>query len=522
MKKFLALLLVAVMCLSLCGTVSAEDERPTITILMQVSTNITDIETNAYTKHLEDTFNVNLDFVQLPNSDASSKLDLMINSGETLPYVINYNMSLEKCWQYAEAGALVDLTPYYEDPEFNSNLVTANEMVTEIDLFTYVTCPDGCIYTIPRFQRELHSNMQGKLWVNQTWIDEVGLGTPTTTDEFYTVFKKIQENHPESLGLIARSGGGQADIIEYFMNSFIYDDGDEHFVVNDGVLDVVYDKDEWKAGLAYVKKLYDEGIIYADSFTLERTQQKALALQDDPLICAGFTNSSISLIDQNTTAWQNYEGLAPLAGPEGVRFSRLSPSFPEPQWFVTKDCPEELVDLCVQIGIFMFDPTETEFILDRFGVQDVDWRAPYEGEVSKYDGFAARYLQLHVIWNMEENSHWQKNGPHFAYNVDQGEVDDGDPTNWSHKVPHAVVKYLQYKPADGTYVPKLVLNEDEIDDWNEIRTNLKSVVDEWKVAFVTGQKSLDTDWDEYISVLNSLNYKGWVEAAQVIYDRMYK
>lgn len=520
MKKVVSLLLAMVMALGVLCTAVAEAEKPTITILMNVESSILDIETNAYTKHLEEQFNCNLDFVHLPASGAGDKLSMMINSGETLPYVINYRLNLETTWQYAQTGAIRPLTEYYSNPEFNSNLVEAEKKVPGI--FKYITCPDGEIYAIPEYQRELHSNVQNKLWINQTWIDETGMGTPKTTDEFYEVMKKVQENHPESLGLIGRAGSGQADLVEYFMNAFIYDDGDDHFTIKDGVLDVAYDKDAWKECLTYLRKLYQEGIIYKDSFILERSTQKALALQEDPLICAGFFNSSISLIDQSNTAWKNYEGLEPLTGPEGVSYARLNGSYAQSHWLVTKDCPEDLVDLAVSIGIFMFDPTEEEFILNRFGIEGVDWSRPDPSEPSKYEGFPARYYQLHVIWNMEQNSHWQKDAPIFALDVDQGEWDDGDATNWSHKVPHAVVKYMEHLPKAGEYVPRLIYNEDELDEFNEIRTNLQTYVDECKTLFITGGMSLEDDWDDYLNTLESMNYKGFIECAQGVYDRMYK
>ncbi len=52
----------------------AEEERPTLTILMAQDTYVEDYETNAFTKFIEDSMNVNLDFELLPAADAADKL----------------------------------------------------------------------------------------------------------------------------------------------------------------------------------------------------------------------------------------------------------------------------------------------------------------------------------------------------------------------------------------------------------------------------------------------------------------
>ena len=40
-----------------------------------------------------------------------------------------------------------------------------------------------------------------KIWINQTWLDNLGLDVPTTTEELYTVLKAFKENDPNGNGI---------------------------------------------------------------------------------------------------------------------------------------------------------------------------------------------------------------------------------------------------------------------------------------------------------------------------------
>ena len=52
------------------------------------------------------------------------------------------------------------------------------------------------------------------------------------------------------------------------MNGFIYDDDRNYLIVNQGKVETVVNKPEWrKEGLAYIKSLYDEGLIDPGAFT---------------------------------------------------------------------------------------------------------------------------------------------------------------------------------------------------------------------------------------------------------------
>ena len=48
-----------------------------------------------------------------------------------------------------------------------------------------ITMPDGNIYALPSYSEIYHCKYADKLWIDQSWLDNLKLEMPTTTDEYY-------------------------------------------------------------------------------------------------------------------------------------------------------------------------------------------------------------------------------------------------------------------------------------------------------------------------------------------------
>ena len=177
MKRFLTLMIALLLVLCAIPMAASAEERPTLTILMAQDTYVEDYETNAFTKFIEDSMNVNLDFVLLPASDASDKLAVMIQSGQELPDIINYSLDVTTTYRYAQAGAIIPLNDYYET--LGDNVKKVEELVPGI--YEYIRCPDGNLYSIPIYTKGLHDEHKYKIWINKVWLDNLKLEIPTTT-----------------------------------------------------------------------------------------------------------------------------------------------------------------------------------------------------------------------------------------------------------------------------------------------------------------------------------------------------
>ena len=522
-KRLISLLCALLLCVApLAAFAEKSPDRPTLTILMAQDTYVEDYETNAFTKYIEDSMNVNLDFELLPASDAADKLAVMISSGQKLPDIINYALDVTTTYRYAQTGALLPLNDFYET--IGENVKTVHE--SKPDLYEYIRCPDGNLYSIPSYFLGLHDEVKYKIWINNTWLENLDLQMPTTTEELYDVLKAFKEKDPNGNGkadeypLVGATGWSQ-DPTVYLMNSFIYDDNEDHFIVENGNIDVAYNKDAWKEGLLYMRRLVDEKLLDPSSFTQDDPQLRAMANNEEEAIVGAFAFSSITLLPVATSPYvKDFVGLAPMKGPEGVSYASYAQSLPTNRWFITSDC--ENPELAFKVGDFLFDPTEESFLRARYGIEGEHWSRAKEGDVSMYDGYEATHSQDVNIWTQSQNAHWRNNAPLFTEKVVQGGVWGGDPEAYDRKIANIVGVYQANIPAEGTYVPIISFTEDEVQEISEIRSTLKTYVKECEVRFITRDMDIDSEWEGYVNELGRIGLDRFLEISQVAYDRMYK
>ena len=522
-KRIFALVMAMLTMLCALPMLASAEERPTLTILMTGDSYVEDYETNAFTQWVEDSMNVNLDFVLLPEAEAGDKLSVMIMSGQALPDIINYELDVTTVYRYAQTGAIIPLNEYYETCADNINkaLEIAPNILDEI------RCPDGNLYGVPMYIKELHDEHRHKIWINKEWLDALGLEMPKTLDDFYNILKAFKEQDPNGNQIadeipFVGSTSTQGDATITIMNSFIYEDNADHLTVTDGKLDVIYNKDAYKEGLKFFRKLVDEGLYDTISFTQDDTQLKALLNNEGVCLVGAFSSSSNSRIPLDTCPWAKYYyGCDVLEGPDGVAFSCYEPKIAKNHWFITADCKNP--ELAFKVGDFMFDPTEEAFLRCRYGVPGVDWIAPSEGDVGTYQayGYAPMQKTINLIWSILQNSHWRKDAPLFAVNAPQGAVYDPEATWYSGRVAEVVAKHIAHDPAEGTYVRNLVFTDEELEEIKEIRATLKTYVKESKTRFINRDLSIEDDWDAYLAELENIGLQRALEVFQMSYDRTY-
>lgn len=127
-----------------------------------------------------------------------------------------------------------------------------------------ITAPDGKIYNIPLISP---ANAVGAIWgIRKDWLDKLNLKMPETIDELYNVLKTFKENDANGNGLpdevpLGSTGGGT--LVYNFLpliNGFgahitLYlDDADD--TIKYGPIESV-----WKEGMAFLNKLYKEGLM---------------------------------------------------------------------------------------------------------------------------------------------------------------------------------------------------------------------------------------------------------------------
>ena len=85
-------------------------------------------------------------------------------------------------------------------------------------------------------------------------------------------------------------------------------------------------------------------------------------------------------------------------------------------------------------------------------------------------------------------------------------IDRHNQENYYDKHPEKVLPLLHYTVEESNKIQQAV-------------TNIPDYVNQSMARFITGDLSIDTDWDTYLSNLENMGLSQWLETAQEAYNR---
>ena len=398
-KKILCLVLATILCvtvLSGCGkktggekTVNVKvseagkfpivDEKVTLKVFMPKPRNASDLVNNDFTKWYEEYTNVHIEWI-VPSGAAQQAFNTMIAGGDYPDIIMGMGLSREQVTSLETQGIVRDISK-----EIDEHGINIKKMFEEVPEAKEYTTYDGKMYGVTNVNNSYSSIYSNAMWVFEPWLEKLGLDKPTTIDEFYEMLKAFKEKDPNGNGkadeipLAARGVSNYSAGIEaYLMSAFIPTEGNVRYYVENDTVKHVATQPEYREGIKYIKKLYDEGLLYQDTFIVDRTQLTAIGESETPILGAApggypgmFCNTS-----GTTPNYQNFTPILPLEGPKGVRATVPKRSATSgADCIVTSACkyPEVAVKWCDY-----FYSVEGRRKMSYTGV--VDYRGAKEGE----------------------------------------------------------------------------------------------------------------------------------------------
>ena len=547
MKKCInkiALLLSMILALSLlsaCGDKAADDsgdsgneETVTLTAWVPESIRIEDWNTNAMTLWLEEQTGYDLELIPLSSEDYTTKVNISMTAGnlDELPDIVFGSFGDTAVWSWAEAGSIIPLSDYYSDPELSVNINEAIER-TGVDYTQQIVSPDGNIYGIAAYNQSYGNEFRDKLWIYQPWLEELDQEVPVTTEEFYELLKMISNSDmngngkKDEIGMLG-STGNYTNYWKFLMNAFTYA-GDSHFrTVEDGIVSASYTTDEWKEGLKYLKKMFDEGLIAPESLTISDEQFSTLINSEDPTVFS-FVYYGAEMVEAGTSRQTDYVCIDTLMGPDGVNYSTYVPSVANITMVITANCKNP--EAAFRIGDLM--SSEYIGISQRWGEEGVDWDYPENVEnISEYtasvEGFDISLVAYNdsTFWGGTDvtNGSWRQIGPLVRqYAIANGVgVIAGESNKYTQLFNEAASLYQNAGHEPTEVIPKLIYTTEESETIAEIESVLDSYVMESMANFVTGTMDIDAEWDSYLAEIETIGLNTYLEVVQGVYDRMYK
>ena len=112
---------------------------------------------------------------------------------------------------------------------------------------------------------------------------------------------------------------------------------------------------------------------------------------------------------------------------------------------------------------------------------------------------------------------WGYAGGNYFYGHSTAESTD----NFTPAVQDLYARYGKYKTV-ASVDPKAKPSEDQREQLNLWAVPLQDNINAWTLKFITGQKNIDSDWDEYVSSCKNLNVEKIVKLTNEIYAAQTK
>lgn len=519
---------------------TGDEGKEKLVVAIQTNSYVTDYDNNYFTKYMEDKLGIDIEFYQLPSApdEVRTKVSLMATSNDNLPdvLIVDNALTTETILEYGSSGIFLPLNDYISDaskmPNYNS-IPDEDRKIME----AAQTMADGNTYSLLKFEPETWNVTPNRMFINQTWLDKLGLEVPKTTDELETVLKAFHDQDPngngvqDEIGVYGyQSGGYGQNITASLMNSFEFWNGG---TLNGGL---ALDKDGktviapfttegWKAGLTYMNNLYKEGLLAPSIFTDDDTQFKA-TLNEETNVVGLVSFGSLSNYPDAATN-KNYldmEIMEPVAGPDGTCYTPYTEYIPNQEFFIFNGCKN--VDLAIKFADEFYDK-ETS-IISRFGEEGVDFTRDPEKLAGMNNAYVAAGLYDKVTlayisnyWLEPAAQTWHGVSPRYASLESMNTVANGmvtyDPEDKTQLNAKSYELYFDKHPEK--VLPLLHYTSEEADQIQEALSNIPTYVNQTMAEFITGARDINSGWDDYMKELKGMGLDEWLTAAQAAYDR---
>jgi putative aldouronate transport system substrate-binding protein len=269
-----------------------------------------------WVKQLEEEAGVTIRWEEV-SADWDQKKNPMLAAGDIPDLIIGANAITD-----ADLGTFGSL---FEDLSDDLDaLPNVQAMFDEVDgAQLLATSPDDKIQALPSFKKFWPTAITHQ-YINQQWLDELGLDVPTTWDELFDVLVAFKEGDP--------NGNGQADEIPmdfspvgttgfgYFQPTAllgstgmqIVGGGGAGYFVEDGEVKNFFVDERYRDVVEFLHRCWDAGLISQDAFTQDYSAYQSVARGTGDQARVGFTWGWSGSDRFGPAVYEQYTAMAPL------------------------------------------------------------------------------------------------------------------------------------------------------------------------------------------------------------------
>lgn len=454
--------------------------------------------------------NIDVNWEMVPHNSLTEKRNLALASGNLPDAFHSAAMPVSDVIKYAEQGTFIPLNDLID--EYAPNFKSVLEENPEIE--KALTMPDGKIYSLPLMaEADLLAYRIGPLpWINEEWLDALGLDLPETTDDFYNYLKAVKEGDP--------NGNGEADEIPYGGPSidslFQYLRG-AFGLANAGPANANVDLDPdteelrfypitdgYKKLMEYMNTLFEEGLIEQNIFSIESDQYHAQATEG--LYGSTVWYSPIEIFGKE--AGEQLTGIPALEGPDGHKtFTNLGSQVMNPAAFIITNANEHPEATMRWIDYFYGEEGLKLFFM---GIEGETYEVQDDGSLEYMD---------HILNSEEGLSLEQEQAKYLTF------PGGGWPSiakrgyfrgpAMSDKAAEAAER-LEPNIVDPW--PAFIYTNEENDKLSVLGADIDKYVEEMRDKFISGDEPL-SNWDKYVETIEKMKLDEYMQIKGQAYER---
>ena len=498
MKKVLAFLLASVILFSLLPA-TAEEALLRISIYYPDNATLPFRDDWMALKTIEEKYNVDLVVEPLPISDFNTKVSLALSTGENAPDVIVGAGTQGQTASLALNGAAVAISDYSDwTPNLNARIAEFG-LESQVEL---LRLGDGKLYYMPALWG--YAAYDGGLIMRQDYLEAKGFEAPRTFDDFYEILKAYKSDYPDSYPMTNILNPGF--IYNMTMPSWGISLG-QYSSTGTNVLSWNYEtkeyfpgavSEEYKAYITFLSKLYREGLLDP-----EMTQDDTSTARK---IATGKSMALYAFYDQmgGWTEASEIEGfklnLYPvLEGPAGAHHKAQNRTGNGIMFPIGTSARDDFEQVVRKVDEIFF--SEEAVAIWNIGVEGVTYTMD-DGKiilsddiVNSTDG-AFKYMQNAYGCGTSFTRVWSPKYDLVKYDENYARINE---------TVAAMQDAIQYIPATPDF-DELTAEEAAL-----MQTDLFDTWQVWNDAFLTGKKSIETDWDAYVQEMKDKGIERFCE-----------
>ena len=357
MKRIFALvlaLMLALSCAAMAETpayLNTESEFPIvngdqITLSVAVMPNVLDnVEELWFWEYCRQVMNINFEITAFTGDVRDEKINLMFASDSLPDMILGCNFGVSELVRYGQVeGQLLALNDYLTE-EYAPNILKVFEEHPEYR--GVVTAMDGKVYSLPCINPEL--NVLGIMpgcFINMPVLEETGMEMPTTLDELYQVLGKMKELYPDSIPMGGGKNANEPTQIVWTALGVTTNSATEPGF-KDGEVTVLCGEEVYGEYLKYMNKLYTEGLIDPDYYTIDTTMLNGELADNRVFVAHGPVYNALP------ETWNEWQAMAPLTSEFNDKQVWQGASLAKPGAAVIS-AKTEYPELCVRFLDFFF------------------------------------------------------------------------------------------------------------------------------------------------------------------------